>query len=156
VSTELAARSGKPISWHIRPPSQFPNGPSDVALAVVEESCWVAVVGKFLEGLRVIFLLTAMLVNPEATKKLNASLSTAAGYNASQAVTAFGAEARNENAFRTLLKPTMDASLQQITYDYAVRLATELLSNITTLSTISPDILVRPVYYRNIEKEQPP
>jgi len=139
VSTELAARSGKPISWHIRPPSQFPNGPSDVALAVVEESCWVAVV-----------------VNPEATKKLNASLSTAAGYNASQAVTAFGAEARNENAFRTLLKPTMDASLQQITYDYAVRLATELLSNITTLSTISPDILVRPVYYRNIEKEQPP
>lgn len=43
-------------------------------------------------------MLTSILVNPEATKKLNASISTAAGYNASQAITAFGAEARNENA----------------------------------------------------------
>lgn len=98
VSTELAARSGLPIAWHIHSPSEFPNGPSDVASAVVEEQCWVAVVSTLLGPLRVAQILTLMSVNPDATKKLNASLSTVAGYNASLAVTAFGAEARNENA----------------------------------------------------------
>lgn len=70
------------ITWSVMPGSNFHNGPADVAQAVVNERCWVAIV-----------------VNPQATAKLNAAVSTVnASYNGSLAVTIYAIEARNENA----------------------------------------------------------
>ena len=70
------------ISWSVIPASRFPGGPSDVARAVVDEECWVAIV-----------------INPGATARLNTAVSARdATYNSSSAATIYAAEARNENA----------------------------------------------------------
>lgn len=36
------------ISWYTVPASNFPNGESDIATAVVDEKCWVAIVSECL------------------------------------------------------------------------------------------------------------
>lgn len=70
------------ISWSIIPASSFNNGPLDVAQAVVNEKCWVAIV-----------------VNPGTTAKLDSAVSAAdPSYNGSLAVTIYAVEARNENS----------------------------------------------------------
>ena len=70
------------LSWSVMSASMFRNGPSDVAQAVIDENCWVAIV-----------------INPQATAKLNAAVSTAdSSYDGSSAVTIYAVEARNENS----------------------------------------------------------
>lgn len=45
VSQYLASIDAKDqVSWHMQPAGLFPNGPRDIAHAVVEEKCWVAIV----------------------------------------------------------------------------------------------------------------
>ena len=44
VAQYFAAIQGREkMSWHVQPAGLFPNGPSDLAHAVVEEHCWVAI-----------------------------------------------------------------------------------------------------------------
>jgi hypothetical protein len=46
VSQQFAAINAKnQMTWHVQSADLFPNGPSDVAHAVVEQQCWVAIVG---------------------------------------------------------------------------------------------------------------
>lgn len=33
------------LSWLVKDPSEFPNGPSDVQMALLNHRCWVAVTG---------------------------------------------------------------------------------------------------------------
>jgi hypothetical protein len=46
ISQRLASFSDRRIIWQIRDAREFPNGPEDVQLAIVEEKCWVAVTSK--------------------------------------------------------------------------------------------------------------
>lgn len=71
------------LSWYTVPTSNFPNGPSDIVDAVLNERCWAAVV-----------------INSGATDRLNAAVASGsdANYNNSDAVTIYASEARNENS----------------------------------------------------------
>ncbi|CAA7263150.1 unnamed protein product [Cyclocybe aegerita] len=131
ITTELNARSGPIIHWNIQQSGEALKDPDDVARAIVDEDCWIAVI-----------------VNRGATRLLNATLaSNDANFDSSTLITAYGIEARNENAYRTLLRHTIEESLQEITKDYAVRMVSELIRLNISLATIRPDVLVRPVYY---------
>ena len=46
VTPELNALSGNMINWEVQQAADFPNGPSDVALAVLDEKCWIAVTSE--------------------------------------------------------------------------------------------------------------
>ncbi|KAG6830174.1 hypothetical protein H0H92_001904 [Tricholoma furcatifolium] len=85
VVGELERLSGPLITWTVWDSSRFSNGESDLINAVIDEQCWVAV-----------------SVNQGSSAKLEAALTgntTASGsYNGSTAITAYGVEARNENA----------------------------------------------------------
>ncbi|KDR75895.1 hypothetical protein GALMADRAFT_226550 [Galerina marginata CBS 339.88] len=119
------------IDWRVQRATDFPNGPGDVAAALLDEQCWVAVT-----------------INPRSTLSLNVSLTgNASAFNTSSAITAYGQEARNENAFRTLLRPTITTLLDQITHDYAVKIMTDIIHSNNSISSISPDILTRPIYF---------
>jgi hypothetical protein len=89
------------MSWETRPASDFPNGPSDVAVAVVNEQCWAAITSQSFPSS--IYFRSSMnglvvSVNPLSTAKLNASVvSPDPSYDGSQAVTAYVNEARQEN-----------------------------------------------------------
>jgi hypothetical protein len=43
-----AIHAKEQMSWHIQSADLFPNGPADLAHAVVEEHCWVGIAGAFL------------------------------------------------------------------------------------------------------------
>jgi len=140
IMRDLGSLSSPALSWKVHPASDFPNGASDLADAVVEERCWIAV-----------------SINPGSTDRLDIALTGGfnASYNASAAITAYGVEARNENAFRALLKPTVDTWLQRVTHDFAIELFKDLASNSSTrLASIAPDTVVRPVHY-TIENLRP-
>lgn len=95
----LAVR-GEPmkISWEVRPASDFPNGVDDLAQAVIGERCWVALSSRHI--LRLPHYVTKWhSVNTNATARLNAAVASLdANYDGTSAVTAFGVEARNEDA----------------------------------------------------------
>ncbi|KAF5385868.1 hypothetical protein D9615_002554 [Tricholomella constricta] len=140
VMRELDTLSAPALAWKVRRASDFANGAKDLMDAVVEERCWMAV-----------------SINEGSTARLNAALSGGANvmYEASSAITAYGVEARNENAFRILLKPTVEAWLQEVTHKFAIELFKELASNSSTgLASMAPEALVRPVYY-TIENLRP-
>ncbi|KAJ8523129.1 hypothetical protein ONZ45_g404 [Pleurotus djamor] len=125
------------ITWEIRGPSEFPNGLTDLSEAVSEEHCWAVVA-----------------INAGATANLNSAVSSVnASYDGAEAVTAFGDEARNENAFRLVVRPTIQASMDIIGRQFAHRFAGELAassSNITALLTNAPQIVTEPLSYRLI------
>lgn len=104
VSQYLVATHDKEsISWRAQPADLFPNGPADVAYAVTEEHCWVAVVSQLihLSVLCFSFMLTQNFptVNPGATSMLSQAVASAnSSYNGALAITVFSNEARNENA----------------------------------------------------------
>jgi hypothetical protein len=134
VSQYLAAIHDKEaVTWHVKSAALFPNGPIDLAHAVVEEQCWVAVA-----------------INPGATNSLTQAVDSAnATYNASLAVTIFGNEARNENGFRTLIIPNVNTPLQQIAQQVAIEHAQQLAtqSNLQTLLSQAPSVVTRPLWY---------
>ena len=46
VTHAMAGAQGR-ISWTVVPATNFPNGVSDLANAVLEEECWVAIASAF-------------------------------------------------------------------------------------------------------------
>ena len=47
VVQQLTAVPNKYVEWSIQPPSQFPDGQTQVAAALLDEQTWVAVTSKF-------------------------------------------------------------------------------------------------------------
>ncbi|KAI0311955.1 hypothetical protein OF83DRAFT_1166149 [Amylostereum chailletii] len=95
------------MTWRVVPSSQFPNGVSDFEeLLVHKEKAWAIV-----------------SINPGASASLAAAASSAdASYNGSSAVTFYGVEARNENAYNNA-------------------------TNLGNIATNSPQVLTQPAFY---------
>ncbi|KAK0454815.1 hypothetical protein EV421DRAFT_1759383 [Armillaria borealis] len=132
VKDELLKQSDNRIAWQIHSNKGFSNA-KDVATAVVEEECWVAVT-----------------INADASARLNATLlSGNDSYNSSEAITIIAVEARNENAYRTFIRPSVEMSVQNIVHNFAVEIAAEIQAqnNLTALLSVSPSTLVQPIYY---------
>ena len=47
VVQQLTAVPNKYVEWTVQPPSQFPDGQSQVVAALLDEQTWVAVTSKF-------------------------------------------------------------------------------------------------------------
>lgn len=83
------------VAWAARPASDFPGGVEELGEQVKDHRVW-----------------TAIAISPDTTSALLAALRTPdASYNGSEALIAFSVEARNENAYRGLIRPTIDAVL---------------------------------------------
>ncbi|KAH0827967.1 hypothetical protein J3R83DRAFT_3605 [Lanmaoa asiatica] len=121
------------LSWLVKDPAEFPNGPSDVQMALLDHRCWVAVT-----------------VNPGATSNLLAALnSTDAGYNTSQAISTYLTDARNEAAYRTIISPVVYVILTNITQMFNLAFARQLASypNLPDLMNAAPSLVILPVNY---------
>ncbi|KAF8585956.1 hypothetical protein K439DRAFT_1409463 [Ramaria rubella] len=121
------------VTWSSAPPSSFPNGPTDVAQAVIDEVYWIAIV-----------------INPAATAKLAAAVSTAdPSYNSSEAVSIYAVEARNENSYPIFVAPPpqelMNMAIKLFANQHAMQLASN--SNITHLLSNAPGVVTQPMYY---------
>ncbi|KAI9571106.1 hypothetical protein HD554DRAFT_249739 [Boletus coccyginus] len=134
VTQAFSTISGhKQLSWLVQDPSEFPNGPSDVQVAVLNHRCWVAV-----------------SVSPGATSNLLAAInSTDEAYNTSQAISAYLTSARNEAAYRTVISPMVNVILTNITQMFGLAFARELASrpNISDLMSTAPSLVILPVDY---------
>lgn len=121
------------VNWSVMPASQFPGGVNEVANNVAEEKTWVAVT-----------------VNSGASSRLSAALASPnASYDGSQAISVYGAEARNENAYRGILIPSAQAGLTIVSTQFAMQSA-RMVSNSSTVSQLmstSPQTLVTPIYF---------
>ncbi|KAF8557599.1 hypothetical protein OG21DRAFT_1406656 [Imleria badia] len=121
------------LSWLVKEPSEFPNGPSDVQMALVNHRCWAAVT-----------------INPGATSNLIAAInSTNAAYNTTQAISAYITEARNEAAYRIIISPMVQLILTNITQTLNLAFAGQLASlpNLPGLMSTAPSLVTLPVNY---------
>lgn len=85
------------------------------------------------------------LVNANATNNLGAAN---ASYNGTSAVTIYGVEARSENAFRTLIRPVAQATMQGIADSFALHRLTQLPnSTVLSLLSSSPQAITKPIGY---------
>ncbi|KAL1690683.1 hypothetical protein GGG16DRAFT_55197 [Schizophyllum commune] len=135
VSNALVQSSagGSKINWIPRYASEFRNGDSDIADAILNEKAWIAVI-----------------INREATSTLQHAIASAdASYNGSSALTAYGVEARSENAYRTILNPVLQSTMQQIAAQFSRQTAAQV-ANSTNISEIlrnAPQLITQPVSY---------
>ncbi|KAF8886305.1 hypothetical protein BD779DRAFT_1530650 [Infundibulicybe gibba] len=132
----LQAAPGSRITWTVLPASDFPEGSTQVRDAVLHHKAWIAVT-----------------INSGATSNLLRAVSAPnASYDGSEALTVYAEEARSENAFRSLIRPSVQAALQLSTQTFAVEFAKQVASlpstNLTTLLTVSPQTLITPVSYK--------
>ncbi|KAL1710621.1 hypothetical protein EV121DRAFT_275439 [Schizophyllum commune] len=128
-----STQGGSKITWTTRSASDFPNGDIDVANSVVNEKIWVAVV-----------------INNGATSNFNDAVSTAdPSYNGTSAVTAYGVEARNENAYRSFISPIVQQTMAQISSQYARQMAGQLAnsSNVANILANAPQLIIQPVSF---------
>ncbi|KAH7913173.1 hypothetical protein BJ138DRAFT_1171485 [Hygrophoropsis aurantiaca] len=121
------------LTWLIKDASEFPNGPSDVAAALLDDRCWAAIA-----------------INPGASNALNAAVNAAdASYNTSQAVTAYTTTARNENIYRTVISQNINTPLILASQNFALQFSRQLAArpDIATLLSTAPGLVTRPLYY---------
>ncbi|THH18740.1 hypothetical protein EW146_g2279 [Bondarzewia mesenterica] len=136
VTQSFVASSGPPttMTWETVTASQFPNGQDDLIHALVQEHAWVIVA-----------------INSNATSNLNNAVASANGsYNGSLAVTMYGEEARNENAYDMLIQPLIVALMDGTSRSFATGFARQLASsgqNTTNLAANAPQILTNPLSY---------
>ncbi|KAF9483273.1 hypothetical protein BDN70DRAFT_873964 [Pholiota conissans] len=122
------------IRWTTIPSTQFAVGVSGLMDAMKDEKAWVAVA-----------------INDGATARLQASISSPnASYDGTMAITAFGVEARNENAYRNYVRQALQDSLDDIRLNFTTRLASQISStpNLASLLSISPQTVINPVSYQ--------
>ncbi|KAJ6631325.1 hypothetical protein B0H10DRAFT_1772417, partial [Mycena sp. CBHHK59/15] len=121
------------IAWKVVSASRFPEGLSGLENAVVEEETWAAVA-----------------INVRAGLNLAAALSAVdEAYDPTSAITFIGAEARNEAAYRNVLRPQAIAQLEALSQAFALAFAKNIStsSNISDLLSTAPQILTRPISY---------
>ncbi|KAF9461424.1 hypothetical protein BDZ94DRAFT_812758 [Collybia nuda] len=123
------------IVWTAVPASQFPGGPQQVGNAVVEQHSWIAV--SILSGSSK--SLEACYISPNST------------YNGSAVMTVYASEARNENAYRVILRPAVQSQLGSISQQFALQAIPALQSdnaiNMTALLNTSPQTVLTPIGY---------
>ncbi|KAK0438218.1 hypothetical protein EV421DRAFT_1714431 [Armillaria borealis] len=122
------------VSWKQMPASDF-SGPDEVGHWIVEQKAWVAVV-----------------IHANATSTLTSAASMIdSSYNGTQALTVYVVEARNENAYRSLLRPylmtTMATISQGFAQTFAAQLATSSSSSIASILQSAPQIITQPLSY---------
>ncbi|SJL15590.1 uncharacterized protein ARMOST_19091 [Armillaria ostoyae] len=125
--------ASKPVTFTQVSASEFPGGWQEVANRVVEQKTWVAIV-----------------VHSNATSALNAAASSVnSSYDGSEAITFYGAEARNENAYRSLIRPSVQALLAVISQDFAQQFVAQLASSssLSSIARSAPQILTEPISY---------
>jgi hypothetical protein len=126
------------VTWVIKSASDFPGGPQDLANAVHEQDVWFAVT-----------------VNPGASDALAAALASPqqnTNYTGVSAITGYGEEGRNENAFRNVFRPQLDVLIQPILADFAAKFAAENYTSLaqeqaSAVLQSCPQLLSRPFYY---------
>ncbi|KAF8624674.1 hypothetical protein AX17_007005 [Amanita inopinata Kibby_2008] len=121
------------ISLAVVPATNFADGISQLANAVVEEKTWFAIT-----------------INPASSARLNASLTTPdESYNPFEAITVLANEGRNEGSFRNIIRPIITTSLDKLTYRFATQNAQRQAKNPNSLSILSksPQTLVAPIGY---------
>lgn len=134
VARSLGSNVGpSKVTWSVIPASQVAGGLDELAILVREEHTWVAVA-----------------IHPEASAKLNAALTIPnSTYDGSEAVTVYAVEARNENAFRNIIQPSVESSLTVISASFALQISRSV-ANASTLSTLmstSPQTITTPISY---------
>ncbi|KIK00498.1 hypothetical protein K443DRAFT_679145 [Laccaria amethystina LaAM-08-1] len=121
------------VTWSVIPASQVAGGLDELATLVREEHTWVAVA-----------------IHSGASAKLNAALTTPnSSYAGSEVITVYAAEARNENAFRNIIRPSVQSSLDAISASFALQIS-QSVANTSTLSTLmasSPQTITMPISY---------
>lgn len=126
------ASQGK-VNWDVKTPADFPNGVEDIMNDIHDEKVWVVIV-----------------VNANATTHLTQAVSTAdASYNGTSAITVFAEEARNENGFRSLIRPGVQQILSIVSEEFAAQFAKQI-SNQTTLPQLmntAPQVVTAPIGY---------
>lgn len=134
VSQALVSNQGPgKVEWTVVPAANFPGGVEDLAHAVRHEDVWVAI-----------------SINPESSTRLTAALvSPNAAYDGTQAITGYGVEARSENAFRVIIRPSVQAALDAISQRYAQQTAKNAANspNLASILSTSPQTIVQPVSY---------
>ncbi|PBK96260.1 hypothetical protein ARMGADRAFT_989972 [Armillaria gallica] len=128
-----AGSSSSKVTFRQVSASEFPGGWKEVANRVVEQKTWVAVV-----------------VHSNATNALNMAVSSVnASYDGSEAITFYGAEARNENAYRSLIRPSVQALLAVVSQEFAQQFVTQLASSssLSSIARSAPQILTEPISY---------
>ncbi|KAF8073458.1 hypothetical protein FPV67DRAFT_1736907, partial [Lyophyllum atratum] len=138
LTSQQVSQMGK-VTWTAIPASQFQNGLGELGDAVVEEKTWAAVATS-----------QPFPVHAGTTTRLQASYTTPnASYDGTDAITVYVAEARNENAFRSLIRPSVSSALDKISQTFALQSVARLTSsqNLTTLLTISPQTVLTPISY---------
>ncbi|KIY53209.1 hypothetical protein FISHEDRAFT_33652 [Fistulina hepatica ATCC 64428] len=130
----VASSSSSYIAWISKNSSEFPGGVEQLAQMIVDEHAWAAIA-----------------INENATSRLEDAVITAnASYNGSSAITAFGVEARSENGYRMVVRPTIVQTMQEILQDLAGNYIGELVSmgaNLTEIASSAPQLIATPVSY---------
>ncbi|TFK64732.1 hypothetical protein BDN72DRAFT_801842, partial [Pluteus cervinus] len=137
TSAALVQASGSYVAWIVVPSSNFPNGPSDVAEKVLDEKAWVAVT-----------------IHANSSTQLQASLAQPdPSYDPTKVISVYAVEARNENAFRLITRPTVQQELGVLISQFTLQLSQDVLSlpvNTTDVSANSPQTLLQPIGYQII------
>ncbi|KAI0686706.1 hypothetical protein BC835DRAFT_1420255 [Cytidiella melzeri] len=119
------------VSWQLKPASMYPNGEADVVNALSEDKCWLAVT-----------------INAGASDRLSAAVASAdATYDTSQAVTLFGNEARNENAYSYFLQPQLVGPMPLAMATFALQHTKQLGSSAGNLLSTAPILVLSPLNY---------
>ncbi|KAF9227242.1 hypothetical protein BS17DRAFT_455188 [Gyrodon lividus] len=124
------------LSWLVVDVPEFPNGPSDVQKALLDDRCWVAVT-----------------VNPGITNNLLAAIcSSDASYNTSQAVSAYLTEARDQDDVHIPHLHLANVANCPHKYRYCFRETTSLSTGpLPALMNTPPLLVTRPLSYAMYE-----
>ncbi|PPR02814.1 hypothetical protein CVT26_009600 [Gymnopilus dilepis] len=134
VTESLTSAPASMVSWQTLPPNRFSKGAIDVAEEIKNDGAWVAIV-----------------INEGASTRLKASISDPnLSYVGADAITAYAAEARNENAYDILLQPYLQSTLDAIQLKAAIHFASKIptSANLSAVLNISPETIINPVSYR--------
>jgi hypothetical protein len=136
VSHAVIASGGIPtmMTWRAIPANLFPNGAQDIEHALVQNQAWAVIA-----------------INPNVTEALNAAVVDVDGaYIPNGTVTAYTAEARNENAYRDVIYPNIVQVLGDVTESFNTLYIPSIpgkSSNLTTLLLNAPELVSQPISY---------
>ncbi|KAJ2923986.1 hypothetical protein H1R20_g13109, partial [Candolleomyces eurysporus] len=135
VSQALGSNQGgqSRVTWTVIPATDFPGGPQQLSDAVRDEHIW-----------------TAVSINPGSSGRLTSALAAPnSSYDGAEAITAYGVEARNENAYRSLIRPSLQGTLDALSRMMAQRIAQNAANSpaLASIMASSPQTITSPVYY---------
>ncbi|KAF9044944.1 hypothetical protein BJ165DRAFT_1347224 [Panaeolus papilionaceus] len=135
VVKALSTPSGySKVTWTVVPATEFASSVSNLANYVVDEKIWVA-----------------LAINQGASDRLEASLANPnPDYDGALAITVFAVEARNENAYRSLIRPSVEGTMDGVSHAVSIQMAQRIANatNISSLLSRSPQTVVLPLSYQ--------